>query len=111
MSDITERLDLLKKTIQEDDFLQGRGLSNEVNIRMFCYNPKDEMAVRSFTEKLDNESLKCNVQIVDLYETFLSICEDMDILEGIPEMEQDDGKEFLEEQLTNIINAKVFSKK
>lgn len=37
MSDITERLDHLKKTIQEDDFLQGKGLSNEVNIRMFCW--------------------------------------------------------------------------
>ena len=111
MSDITERLDYLKKTIQEDDFLQGKGLSNEVNIRMFCYNPKDEMTVRSFTERLEHEQLKCNVQIVDLYETFLSICEDMDILEGIPEMEQDDGKEFLEEQLTNTIDAKVFSEK
>ena len=111
MSDITERLDHLKKTIQEDDFLQGKGLSNEVNIRMFCYSPKDEMAVHSFAERLENEQLKCNVQIVDLYETFLSICEDMDILEGIPEMEQDDGKEFLEEQLTNTIDAKVFSEK
>ena len=67
MSDITERLDHLKKTIQEDDFLQGKGLSNEVNIRMFCYSPKDEMAVRSFAERLENEQLKCNVQIVVLY--------------------------------------------
>lgn len=58
MSDITERLDHLKKTIQEDDFLQGKGLSNEVNIRMFCYNPKDEMTVRSFTERLEHEQLK-----------------------------------------------------
>ncbi len=111
MTDITERLDLLKQTIQEDDFLQGKGLSNEVNIRLFCYNPKDEMAVRNFTERLENEQLKCNVQIVDLYETFLSICEDMDILEGIPEMEEEDGKEFLEEQLINTIDAKVFSEK
>lgn len=54
MSDITERLDYLKKIIQEDDFLQGKGLSNEVNIRMFCYNPKDEMTVRSFTERLEH---------------------------------------------------------
>ncbi len=51
MSDINERLDNLKKLIQEEDFLQGRGLSNEVNIRMFCYDPKEEMIVRSFIEK------------------------------------------------------------
>ncbi len=111
MADIRERLDLLKQTIQEEDFLQGKGLSNEVNIRMFCYNPKDEMAVDYFVERLDNAQLKCQIEIVDLYETFLSICEDMEILEDIPEMEKDDGKEFLEEQLTNSIDAKVFSEK
>ena len=111
MTDIKERLDLLKQTIQEDDFLQGKGLSNEVNIRMFCYNPKDEMVVRDFTERLKSQQLKCNVQIVDLFEVFLSICEDMDILDGIPDMEQEDGIEFLEEQLTNNIDAKEFSEK
>ena len=111
MSDLVSRLDDLKKLIQEDDFLKGRGLSNEVNIRIFCYAPKDEMIVRHFVEKLRNESLKCHVQIVDLYETFLSICEDMGILDSIPEMEKEDGKEFLEEQLTNMIDAKIFSEK
>lgn len=111
MSDITERLDHLKKTIQEDDFLQGKGLSNEVNIRMFCYSPKDEMAVRSFTERLENEQLKCKVQIVDLYETFLSICEDKRILDRIPQLEQKRGKEFLEKQFERTCDAKVFAKK
>ena len=36
MSDIKERLDTLRKLIQEPDFLEGKGLSNEVNIRIFC---------------------------------------------------------------------------
>ncbi len=110
MSDINERLDNLKKLIQEEDFLQGRGLSNEVNIRMFCYDPKEEMIVRSFIEKrLNPNSLKCSIQIVDLYETFLKICEEMDILEAIPEIEQEEGREFLERQLENVIDDKVFA--
>ncbi len=54
MPSITERLDLLKETIQRKDFLKGEGLSNEVNIRMFCYESKEEMAVRAFTERLSN---------------------------------------------------------
>lgn len=111
MSNITERLDSLKKIIQQDDFLQGKGLSNEVNIRMFCYSPKDEMVVRSFTERLEKEQLKCNVQVVDLYETFLSICEDKRILDRIPQLEQKRGKEFLEKQLERTCDAKVFAKK
>ena len=35
MSNLTERLDMLRKEIQKDDFLDGKGLSNEVNIRIF----------------------------------------------------------------------------
>ena len=111
MSDITERLDNLKETIQKDDFLQGKGLSNEVNIRMFCYDPKDEMAVRHFTELLKGESLKCNIQIVDLYETFLSICEDKRILDKIPQLEQKRGKDFLEKQFEKTCDAKTYAKK
>ncbi len=49
---IRERLDNLKIRIQQPDFLNGEGLSNEVGIWFFCYNPKDEMAVRDFMEKL-----------------------------------------------------------
>lgn len=111
MSNITERLDNLKKTIQEDDFLQGKGLSNEVNIRMFCYNVKEEMAVRYFTEHLSNDDLTCNVQIVDLYETFLSICEDKRILDRIPKLEERKGKEYLEKQLGKTCDVDTFAKK
>ena len=83
---IKERLDILRKTIQEEDFFLGKGLSNEVNIRMFCYDPKDEMEIRDFTDRLAQEILRYKVDIVDLYEVFLSICEDQGILEFIPAM-------------------------
>ena len=52
MSALMERLDNLRSLIQTSEFLEGKGLSNEVNIRIFCYDPKKEMAVRHFTEKL-----------------------------------------------------------
>lgn len=45
MSNLKERLDLLREEIQKDDFLDGKGLSNEVNIRIFCYDPAEEMTV------------------------------------------------------------------
>ena len=111
MSNISERLDELKKLIQEEDFLNGRGLSNEVNIRIFCYDPKDEITVRYFVEQLEEEKLKCSIDIEDLYEVFLSICGDMDILNSIPDMEETDGNEYLEEQLENIITAEMFTEK
>ena len=60
MSELMERLDNLRALIQTPEFLEGKGLSNEVNIRIFCYDPKMEMAVRHFTEKLvTDQSLNC----------------------------------------------------
>ena len=35
MGNLSERLDNLKALIQTSDFLRGKGLSNEVNIRYF----------------------------------------------------------------------------
>ena len=71
-SNIMERLDNLRALIQEPDFQEGKGLSNEVNIRIFCYDPKDEMAIRHFTEKLTcDQSLNCHLIEYNLYKVFL----------------------------------------
>ena len=56
MSDIKTRLDELKLEIQKDEFLKGKGLSNEVNIRIFCYDPQDEMVVNISANILFNLS-------------------------------------------------------
>ena len=90
MSDIKERLDKIRALIQEPEFLEGKGLSNEVNIRIFCYKPEDEMVVRHFVNQLEtDQSLTCHLKVCNLYKTFLSICDDMDITDAIPDMEED----------------------
>ena len=35
-NNIEERLDLLRERIQEDSFLEGKGLSNEVTFKYFA---------------------------------------------------------------------------
>lgn len=111
MADLKDRLDKLKETIQQTDFLEGKGLSNEVNIRMFCYDAKDEMIIRYFVESLANENLSCNIHIVDLYEIFLSICEDKRILNEAPKLERKRGKDVLEKQLKENCDVKTTAKK
>ena len=70
MSDIKERLDKVRTLIQEPEFLEGKGLSNEVNIRIFCYEPEDEMIVRHFISQLEtDQSLNCHLKVCDLYKT------------------------------------------
>ena len=109
MSDLKERLDLLRKEIQKEDFLQGKGLSNEVNIRIFCYDAEDEMTVNHFIEQLrTDQSLSCRLIERNLYKVFLSICEDLDILDAIPDMEESEGGVFLLEQLHSAIREGDF---
>jgi len=94
MSELKQRLDNLRALIQEPEFLEGKGLSNEVNIRIFCYNPSDEMMVRHFIEQImTDQSMNCHLIEYNLYEVFLSICEDKRIAKTIPAMEEKKGKE------------------
>ena len=73
MSDIKERLDKVRALIQEPEFLEGKGLSNEVNIRIFCYEPENEMVVRHFVNQLEtDQSLDCHLIVCNLYKIFLS---------------------------------------
>ena len=84
MTDIKERLDNLRIHIQEPEFLEGKGLSNEVNIRIFCYDAEDEMIVRQFIDQVTtDQSIACNLVECNLYETFLSLCNDIDIMDAI----------------------------
>ena len=71
MSDIKERLDKVRALIQEPEFLEGKGLSNEVNIRIFCYEPENEMVVRHFVNQMEtDQSLDCHLKICNLYKHF-----------------------------------------
>lgn len=112
MADIKERLDNLRIHIQEPEFLEGKGLSNEVNIRIFCYDAEDEMTVRQFIDQITtDQSIACHLIECNLYETFLALCDDIDITEAIFEMEAADGKAFLLDQLHSAIGEGEFIEK
>lgn len=109
MANLLERLDNLRKLIQEPEFLEGKGLSNEVNIRIFCYDPRSEMTVRHFVEKLHaDQGLKCRLREYDLYKVFLSICDDKRITDRVAEQEAKKGKAFVLEQLKRLANNNAF---
>ena len=109
MNDIKERLDKVRQMISQEEFLEGKGLSNEVNIRIFCYAPEDEMIIKRFISQITTDpTLNCRMIECDLYKIFLEACDDIDILEAIPDMEETDGGEFLLEQLHSTIGENEF---
>lgn len=109
MGNIKERLDNLRTLMQEPDFLEGKGLSNEVNIRIFCYKASDEMVIRHFTNQIKtDQSLNCHVIECDLFQTFLAICDDKRITNSIPRMEEKKGKDYLLTQMHSIATESAF---
>ena len=112
MSNINERLDNLKLEIQKPEFLEGKGLSNEVNIRIFCYDATDEMVVRHFVEQLVvDQSIDCHLIEKNLYKVFLDICDEKRITDKAAQMEEKKGKDFLMSNLQKFANNKNFVEK
>lgn len=111
-NNIDERLDRVWDLLKNPDFLEGNGLSNEVNIRMFCYEAKDEMRVRHFVQQiLTDQTLPCRLKENNLYEIFLECCEDKRILSRIAEQEKKRGKDQLQRMIEKSITVQVFVNK
>lgn len=112
MSLLTERMDDLRELLQSERFLNGDGLSNEVNIRIFCYDAKDEMTVQHFIRQLlTDQTLNCHLIECNLYNIFLSLCEEMGVLDEIPNMEDVEGSEFLLDELQGFASSHDYVRK
>ncbi len=106
---INERLDKVRELLRNPDFLESRGLSNEVNIRIFCYHPQDEMTIQHFVRQvMTDQTLPCHLLEQNLYQIFLKACEDKRILDKIPAMEEKKGKEQLQLQLEKGIPVQSY---
>ena len=74
MSDILKELDKISLRLSEESFLTNKGLSNEVGIHVFCYDPEDELTVRKHFDNLkDDASTTYRLIECDLYKIFLEM--------------------------------------
>ena len=113
MSDIMNDLKKIDARFSDKDFLSNKGMSNEVGVHVFCYEPKDEIVVQAFFENLISNQAYKPYRIIecDLYKIFLQICEEKRIMTGITRMEETKGKEFLQSKLQNVATAEAFIEK
>ena len=106
---VSNNLDRISDRLSEDAFLSNRGLSNEVGIHVFCYDPEDEITVRGYFNDLkEKKGVPFNLIECDLYKIFIDICESKKILKSIPNMEDKKGKEQLSEQLRKVATPEAF---
>jgi len=74
MSEIINSLNKVSARLSEEAFLSNKGLSNEVGIHVFCYDPKDELTVRAYFDILKKQQdVPYNLIERDLYKIFLEI--------------------------------------
>lgn len=112
MDDINKRLDKLKEKLNNDNFLANKGLSNEVGIHIFCYEPSDEMIIQHYVQQLKtNNNIKANIVERDLYEIFLQICESKRILDRIPKMEEIKEQHQFQELIAQFATPQAFINK
>ena len=112
MEELLNSLNNVSARLSEEGFLTNKGLSNEVGIHVFCYDPKFELTVRSFFEDLKEQTnVPYRLIECDLYRIFLQICEEKHILKSIPNMEERKGKEYLSAQLQKIATPEAFVEK
>ena len=100
---IKQELDRIRERISNKDFLENKGLSNEVGIHVFCYKAEDELIVQDYIRRLKSE-VNSPYRIIecDLYEVFLSLLEDKRILKSVAGLEEKRGKKYLLDQLQQI---------
>ena len=109
MDDIISNLNKISARLSEDSFLTNKGLSNEVGIHVFCYDPKDELTVRAYFEKLKSKTdVPYRLVECDLYKIFIELCEDKHITKSVPNMEERKGKDYLSEQLQKVATPEAF---
>ncbi len=109
MSRLLDELNQITSRLSDESFLENKGLSNEVGIHVFCYNPEEEEVVTYFFQKLKGSNeYPFHIIECDLYKIFLSICEDKRIMASIPLQEERRGKDFLLSQLQKIATPEAF---
>lgn len=76
MNDIMSDLTKVSARLSDDSFLSNKGLSNEVGIHVFCYDPQQELTVRAYFETIKKKTdVPYHLIEADLYKIFLKICE------------------------------------
>lgn len=107
-----QKLDKIIPRLSERDFLENKGLANEVGVHVFCYDPSEEMMVAHFIEKMKSaKGLPFRLIEKDLYRIFLQICQEKRVLAAIPSMEEKKGKEYILKQLQNMATPEAFMEK
>lgn len=112
-ADFDHRCEVLRDRLRQQDFLENKGLGNEIGFFTFCYDASLELQMRAFVADLATDSdkgeLPCNLIVKNLYDVFLGILDGKRILRAIPKQELKRGSEHQLKQLAKIATPEAFA--
>ena len=90
--ELNERIDLIEYEIKRPEFIASKGLGNEVNYRVFDYDPEDELYVRerikTLINKINNQDSGFKIKEYDLYDLIIDELKSKGYLEKCFEFEK-----------------------
>jgi hypothetical protein len=110
---LEERLELFKEKIKTRDFLECKGLGNEIPYWIFDYEPEKELLVRDTINKLiSGFESKHSIKIIeiDLYKLCLKILSQKLTDEKLIQFEKKKGSDALLEKVRLILNQEATKK-
>ena len=99
--ELAERLDAIRERLDNDDFLNNRGLGNEIGFYIFDYPPQFELMVREYLALLVGRMTKLGRRFVhlNLFDEMLAMLQERKLLDKAFELEKKKGIDELAKAL------------
>lgn len=109
---IEERFEVLDQMLQSEDFLENRGLGNEVGYYIFDYNPKEELLVREYVNNLEKQNSTTldnyTIQVFNLYDIMMAYIEAEGYLDIITQWERKHDIIFVATRINRLLKMEEF---
>jgi len=107
MDGTAKKLDHLKDKLQNRDFQNNQGLSNEVSYYILAYDPKDYLMVRKEIDSIKHiytkDTIEHEIKEFNVYQIMWELLETRGIKQAVIDMEKKDGIDYLSEQVNNVL--------
>ncbi|MEQ8186528.1 MAG: DUF1788 domain-containing protein [Candidatus Eremiobacterota bacterium] len=109
-----ENLEKILSKITDRDFLENRGLGNELGFYIFDYPPEDELFIRDYIKYIFKQLSIAEADIkpveIDLYNIMLEILKNKKIFDKVIPMEKAKGDKELKKALYPVLKPENFIK-
>lgn len=105
MKQLQSRLDRVLERIESPEFLNNKGLGNEIGFYVFDYPAEHELLVRQhlgfLTDKLSNRGYR--YAHINIFEAIIQLLQEEGVLEDAFELQQSEGDDALREALKGVL--------